>query len=299
MTLKRAVALVILMMPVAAQAADPAPAAAAAPAPGPAVLKSDKPVTIDGALDEPCWQSAAPVPVQFNMGKVGEADPALVMTAKYSWDENYLYIAYEVFDKNLVGVGTGQKQGPKGNEREGCEIAIPDQKIDVVEFFVSFGDPNFMWEIHQNAVNQFNDVFVVVPDPSWPVSKTSAHMYGQIFCPQEFIKDDEAFTVVCAVKMKPKADGKPSTPNDAGDEDTGYTGEIRIPWKSLGIPLDWKAAAPATGWNLAGHNVSLLAVCQDGDRELRYHHSAPTFPGGWFHQGARQWPVYPFTAPAK
>src|SRR4051812_9984281 len=187
MTLSRALACVSLLTfsSILARGAEPALALAPAPATQPAasIAIIDKPVTIDGALDESCWQSATPVDVKWEHGKTGVAESKPLMTVKYAADANYLYIGYETFDKNLIAVGNGRKQGPEGNQREGCEIARGDEKIDVVEFFVSFGDPHFMWEVHQNALNQFNDIWVCVPDADAPINKTTASMYGQIFAP--------------------------------------------------------------------------------------------------------------------
>jgi hypothetical protein len=113
-------------------------------------------------------------------------------------------------------------------------------------------------------------------------------------------------TLMTAVKMKPKADGKPSTVNDPSDEDTGYTGEIRIPWFGLGASLkaetmmavktdDPKKTKNIHGpWKMAGQEMMILAVVQDGDVKDNggYFHSSPTKPGGWFHKDAHLWPKY-------
>jgi hypothetical protein len=118
-----------------------------------------------------------------------------------------------------------------------------------------------------------------------------------------------------AVCLKPKADGKPSTINDDSDVDSGYTAELRIPWPALGAPREratWLPPAAGTKdrlpgpWKVEGLALPILAVVQDGDLKDRYHHSSPTFKGGWFHMGAADWPRYildrkrgqePFPAP--
>ena len=56
------------------------------------------------------------------------------MKAWYTWDDDYLYLGYETFDKNLVALGTGEKKGPKDNQIEGAHISHPKEKVDVVEF---------------------------------------------------------------------------------------------------------------------------------------------------------------------
>ncbi len=57
---------------------------------------------IDGKLDEPDWKRAVAIPVNGIWGKKGKKTESPRMTAKYLWDDFYLYIGYEVFDTNLV-----------------------------------------------------------------------------------------------------------------------------------------------------------------------------------------------------
>lgn len=268
------------------------------------ILETPEPIQIDGSLDEAVWKTAPAVEVNYIGSKKGEksADPR--MTARYAWDGNYLYIAYETFDANLVALGSNVTEGSPETPRAGAAIFQPDSKVDVVEFFVSFGDEHFQWEIHQNALNQFNDIFCVIPAPEWPVAKSSlAAPHGIIFCPHEWIGDDGALTVASAVKLKPKADGRPSTINDPSDVDSGYTAEIRLPWRSIGAPnaaatwIENKPNPRVPGpWKMAGQTISLLAVVQDGDLKERYHHSSATRPSGWFQKTQPEWPVYEFTS---
>ena len=268
-------------------------------APSP-MVKADTPVVIDGALDDEVWKKAAVVRGDYINNKKGVLSDEQHLNIKYAWDEHYLYIGYETFDKNLVAKGTGIKEGPENNKREGLEIwsSDPKAKIDVVEFFISFGDERFFWEIHHNAANQFNDVWCAVPDPATPIAKSSLAPYGIIFGNQEFIQDDGGYTVAMAVKMKPKADGGPSTVNNPDDVDTGYTAELRLPWGGLGAP---EAAKPKkkdeTGWKIEGQKMMILAVVQDGDLKERYHHSAPNKTGDWFHKTAALWPKYTLAKP--
>ena len=298
----------LLATTLAAFAADPA----SEPPKPTEIFKTTTPVVIDGKLDDACWQKALPVSVDFIGSKTGTKSDTAHMTAKYTWDDNYLYLAYETFDTNLIALAKDEHQGPPTNRRQGCEIYDAKNtgiKVDVVEFFLSFGDERFFWEIHQNALNQFNDVWCVNGDPSWPVSKTTMSMYGIQFLHNEWIADDGSNTVAMAVHLKPKANGKPSTVNDDKDVDTGYTAEIRLPLRSIGVPADaatWidsklpdgKPAPRNPGpWKMAGKTVSLLAVMQDGDLKERYHHSSPTRKPDWFHKTQPHWPRYLFVAP--
>jgi len=289
-------------------AADPAgKTEQAKPAP---VYQAATPLAIDGKLEEPCWKQATPVRVDYVYGKVGEPAPQPRATVRLAWDEHYLYIGYETFDRNLVAVGTGAKQGPAGNQREGCEIWVPGKKVDVVEFFVSMGDEAFFWELHHNALNQFNDVWCTILPADHPVYRSTMSTWGIHLATQEYLQYEGDHKFASAVCLKPKADGKPSTVNDDTDVDTGYTAEIRIPWPALGAPreratwLDASTGKPATAgtkdrlggpWKMEGLVLPILAVVQDGDLKDRYHHSSPTFKGGWFHTAATDWPRYVLT----
>jgi hypothetical protein len=275
----------------------------------PELPKAERPVAIDGVLDEPCWKRAAAVRVDYVNSKQGVLSAEPHAAARFAWDEHYLYIAYETFDRNLVAVGSGERQGPRDNLREGCEIWLEGKKVDVVEFFISFGSERFFWEVHHNAANQFNDIWCVVPDPAWPVSQSSMVTWGILFGPEMWLKDDGARRLATAVRLKPKADGRPSTVNDESDVDAGYVGELRLPWLGLGAPAacrTWVEREPTTPggpktrepgpWKMEGQEVLLLAAVQDGDLAERYHHSSPTRKGGWFHTSAAHWPRYRLAA---
>ncbi len=291
----------------------PLPSAPAMTAPTPAdaeaaaatIPYAAQPVAIDGALDEPCWRTTPAISGDYIYGKVGQVDSQPCLQVWYAWDENYLYIAYETFDRNLVARASGEKQGPPGREREGCSIWEEGVKVDVVEFFISAESDMFFWEIHHNALNQFNDVWCIALPERHPLRHNSRFPHGIYLGNADFLVDDPPYTVATAVKLKPKADGGISTVNNENDEDSGYTAEIRIPWRAVGMPenratwLDVKESAPsgkqprAPGpWRREGQRLWLLGVAQDGDRQDRYHHTSPTFAGGWFHKGAEHYPRY-------
>jgi len=262
------------------------------------------PVTIDGALDEECWHAMPAISGDYIHGKINQLDPDPCLKVWYAWDDNYLYIAYETFDRNLVARTSGEKQGPAGREREGCSIWVEGVKVDVVEFFISAESDMFFWEIHHNALNQFNDVWCIALPAEHPLRSNTRFPHGIYFGNADFLADDPPYTVATAVKLKPRADGGLSTVNHETDEDSGYTAEIRIPWHAVGVPneratwveKDDKATGKKTNtpgpWRMEGQVLWLLGVVQDGDRSNRYHHTSPTFPGGWFHKGAIHYPRY-------
>ena len=286
----------------------PAPTPPPAEEPPTPLVRATAPVTIDGKLDEPCWQKTTAARVDYIMGRkemTFAEQPR--MAVKYAWDPDYLYIAYETFERNLSARGTGQQQGPKDNRREGAEIWLDagQPQVDVVEFFISFGSRNFLWEIHHNALNQFNDVWCIVSDPKWELARsTMAGRWGIYFAHHEYIEDDPGTKLASAVQLKPRADGKPSTVNQPGDEDTGYTAEIRLPWGGIGVdknrelthvedsPDGKRKITVHDHWKVAGMPLAILAVHQDGDDKERYTHSSPKVRGNWFHMNVENYPRF-------
>lgn len=265
--------------------------AAAEEMPTTVLVRAVQPPVVDGRLDDACWAASVGVPIdQPNSKKHPRSDvpPAI---ARYAWDEHYFYIGYETFDRNLVAFGTGEFQGPPGQQREGCVIYQKDVPVDVVEFFISLGDQHFFWELHHNALNQFNDVWCVVTDPEWPIHHAAMNPYGILFHHQEFLEDDAAHSVRTAVWLKPKEDGTASTVGGE-DVDSGYCGELRIPWRSLGVARDRAVKKSAGSWDLDGLVVAAVAVVQDGDLDHRYHRSGSFGTSSWFHLDMPAWPRY-------
>ena len=307
MPMRRSKAFVRLVMGLIACQTGSVAVPAAEPPAAVRVPKAAEPPVVDGRLEDACWQRAPVTAVDMVMGKTGQRADHIPMKCRLAWDDQYLYIGYETFDANLVAVGTGEEQGPAANRREGAKIHDPPTKVDVVEFFITCGDERHFWEFHHNARNQFNDVWCAVFDDTQPITKTLLARYGIHFGHGEHLDDDPGAqaSFAAAVALKPKADGAASTVNDDSDTDTGYTAELRLPWAGLGAPLERETlivVEPTTPdghktsyhgpWKMAGAEIRVLSVCQNGDLDDRYHHDAPLFPGGWFHKGAAVWPRY-------
>jgi hypothetical protein len=180
-------------------------------------------------------------------------------------------------------------EGPADNRRQNTDVP----RSDMVEFFLTFGSTHFFWELHHSVANNFNDALIVVPDRGWKISKSSMAGPGIMFLHGTYLEDDGEYKFAKAVALLPKADGKPSTVNTPGDQDAGYTGEIRIPWLAIGAPNKAKTRTPGT-WNMAGQTITILAIVQNCDSDDRYMHSCPTAPkkGQFFHMSADQWTVF-------
>lgn len=279
-------------------------------APAGFIARAATPPVIDGKLDDACWRDATVIDANFRYDARATRDAQPRLRVRYAWDEHYLYIAYESFDANLVALPEGPPQGPPDNRRQRPMSWAPDKKLDLVEFFVTFegyNDPIAAWEIHHNAANHFGDVWTLTP-PQDSLLRQSAMIpfWSKHFLNfEEYVQDDGPYRVASAVRLLPKADGTPSTVNDAHDVDTGYTAELRLPWRGLGAPTSWRVGAttPLLGgpeasrpiaFDMRYRRVRLFAAVLDGDGPApRYFHSSPTLPAKTlFAPRYVDWPMY-------
>ena len=259
----------------------------AAPKPTPLQYTAKAPV-IDGRLDETCWKQAQPLHVAQPHDKTRKPPAQPPMIARAVWDENYLYLAYEVSDTHVVALGTGRETGPAQNRRPQAVEYAPEKNLDLVEFFVALDSHRFFWEIHHNAANHLNTLWIELPTAA-QLAKISKPGYRHIkFHRDRHLPDDGPRTLQRATQLKPKTDGTPSTPNQPNDRDTGYTGELRLPWR--GLAPDRKTT-PA-----AGTILSLLAVQLNGVQgRAIYHSSGDGLPNLMYHYSAAHWPTFQLT----
>ena len=73
------------------------------------VLRAGSPITIDGNLDEPAWESAPSVgDFQFPWYREGKKEQTI---AKLLWDDKNLYVSFRCEDAHISGVTT-RRDGP-------------------------------------------------------------------------------------------------------------------------------------------------------------------------------------------
>jgi hypothetical protein len=261
-----------LLVAISAAAGEPAAAA---------IAETVKPLTIDGVLDEPAWSVATPIVVNRQHADGAPIEEGRFMTVRYVWDSRFLYIGYEVADTELVAVTDNRMKGPSSNRRRAAVPWGPEKSCDVAEFQISLTSQQFVWELQHNAANDLNDVmFIGIPADS-PLRHSSLDFMGTLMHEHEFIRDGPGgATVQTAVTLLPRADGKPSTVNDSTDTDTGYVGEIRLPWHGLGVPKAAAAAELGRGhYQMAGRELWMCAVVLNGNgKTYRYHHNCPRLP---------------------
>ena len=246
---------------------------------------------IDGKLDDACWKNAVVVVANHLYAAPGQRTEPPPLIARFAWDERYLYIGYEVNDTNLIALASGRESGPPGNRRMTPEEYLPEKHLDLAEFFISFGSVREFWEVHHDAGNHMNNLWIELPSAE-ALAKIPKPSYKDVtFHRERFVADDGEFTVARAVQLKPRKDGKPSTVNDPADRDTGYTGEIRLPWAGLGAPAAQRRADGS--YALAGTRLPILAASLNGNRgEAVYHSSAPSLPKLMFHFSVALWPKH-------
>ncbi|MDX1944162.1 MAG: alpha/beta hydrolase family protein [Pirellulaceae bacterium] len=252
--------------------------------------KAAAPIVIDGRLDDAVWQAAQPIVVNHRHGKAGVLTNPPPLVARLAWDERYLYFGYEVRDRDLIVVPTGREAGPPGNRRPTSEEYLPEKRLDLVELFVSLGSREEFWEIHHAAGNQLNNSWCQVPPTETWAAQGKAR-YGDVkFDRERYVGDDGGATLARAVALLPKADGSPSTINQSDDEDTGFTGEIRLPWRGLGIAEQHRRADGS--YDLAGMELPILVADLHGDRGEAVYHSSAELPLQMFHFSVSRWPKY-------
>ena len=106
---------------------------------------TDEPIKIDGTLDDQAWRKAVDVKLVIS---VTNEEPISKTEAKILWDDNYFYVGFKAYDKDIFSYYT---------ERDSITC---DE--DVLEVFIKPDlekDPYYNFEI--NALNTVYDAFNV------------------------------------------------------------------------------------------------------------------------------------------
>jgi hypothetical protein len=287
----------VLGAALAARAQDPQPVEA--PQPLGTIVKAKGAITMDGKLNEADWKNAKPIAVKYVRAKKNVIGEQARMNVRYLWDEGYLYLGYEVFDTNLVARSSGVLDGPENNRRMGCLNTSTNAPVDLIEFLIVFEDRNFFWQLQLNASNQFNDALCVAHLPSWSKARIAFTESDLYWAWHEFVQDEGERTLASAIALTPRPDGTLSTVNNAADVDTGYTGELRLPWYGIGAPSVARSGGAGVqpgSWNMQGREISILAVVQDGDDPAHSLTTAPATTIDFLALQADRFPRYTLRA---
>jgi len=176
-------------------------------------------VTIDGKLDEPGWAKAmASVGPLVKVRAGAAADPGHGVKAGFLWDDERLYLAFEVEDRDLRS---------RFSER--------DSKLwtmDNVELFLrpSSGEGGPYVELQVSPANViFDALFTGHRSPKWETAAANLTL------------DVESAVVVEGTLNKPGRDG-------------GWTAELSVPFKDL--PGVDGPPAPGTTWTANLYRIS-------------------------------------------
>lgn len=163
------------------------------------------PLTIDGKLDDLSWSHAASTPQLVNVAS-GEAQAGGDVTGnvKLIYDEQALYVGFEVFDEDVRGGFDPQQLDPHLWTRDTIEIMVdPDGDGDNRDYYeVQVNPQNLVFD------SQFDDYNSPRTEPNGP-----------------FGHQDWSAKLRSAVTVRGTLDDD--------KEDEGYVVELALPWAAL------------------------------------------------------------------
>lgn len=173
-------------------------------------MQIDRPITIDGRLDDPAWKTAAWTSDFPDILGGAHPPPTLRTRAKMLWDETNFYVAFQVAEPD-VHASMRQHDSPLYKE-------------NAVELFL---DPNSNGTHYcELEINALGTTFDTAMDKPYSAGG----------------KDDDSFELR-GMKLAIHVDG---TLNNNADRDEGWTAELAIPWKAL-RPLTSRDLPPKPG----------------------------------------------------
>jgi hypothetical protein len=182
---------------------------------------SGEKVVIDGKLDDAVWEKAAAYPMQLPGDQ--KADPAQPPAeggiVRLAWNEDFLYIAFDLEDSDIIAESAGDQVK---HYEEG----------DVGEVFIKPLDNSWYWELYVTPRGNKSAYFF----PGW----------GRVGLKSNFEYTMELHT----------GGAYEGTLNAWQDRDTGWTGEMAVPVREL--TRHGGAFGPDSGWTIlvARYNYS-------------------------------------------
>ena len=159
---------------------------------------TEKPIVIDGQLDDPAWQAAAWTDYFVDIQGDARPKPRFHTRVKMLWDEDYLYIAAEIEEPHVWATLTNHDS-----------VIFQDPDFEV--FIDPKGETQPYYEFEMNALNT-----------TWDLLLNKPYMDGGQPHNEWEIPGDKT-----AVKIS-------GTLNNPADTDKGWTVELAFPWKVLG-----------------------------------------------------------------
>jgi len=205
------------------------------------IYQTETPIKIDGKLDDHAWRDAQPSPVfaELETGK-----PALYpVRARMLWDDQYLYIAFEVNDPNVWGKKIVRDVPMAGDSTSKITMLNtprghwgPYRENFVKVYFDPDRDGRNYTEFHVTPLNTVCDKWQETP---WH-SSVSRRMGIKHPEKVKIHADWDCPGMKTAVHVN-------GTLNDPYDTDEGWTMEMAIPFKALKILSDSVGFPPKIG----------------------------------------------------
>jgi hypothetical protein len=179
-------------------------------------------VVIDGKLDEPVWASAAATGPFVDVGSGREAPMAPTQgNARLLWDDQSLYVGFEVLDKKVHGGWPAGARDPHLWEKDTVEVMIdPDGDGDNKDYYeIQINPQNLVFDTQYDGYNSPNgNGRGPFGHEEWSVGLTSVvEVHGTI--------------------------------DDDSDADRGYTVEAKIPWASF-TRAEHAPPRPGDAWRM-------------------------------------------------
>ncbi len=220
-------AVLLLAVPAPAAPADPELAEPYPHPKGYVCYRATTPVVIDGDPTDAAWDAAPWTDAFVDIEGDKKPKPRFRTRVKMLWDDEALYIAAEMEEPHLWGT-----------LKEHDSVIFYDHDVEV--FLDPDGDNHLYGELELNALNTTWDLLLTKP------YKDSGHA----------INAWEITGLKTAVKLN-------GSLNDPRDTDTGWTLEIKWPWKGL-HELHTKATPvpPKDGnqWRINLSSFPILAI---------------------------------------
>ncbi len=189
---------------------------------------TDKPIKIDGKLDEDAWKNASPSASFVDL--VSGKSTHLKTTVSILWDDTNLYFGYEIQEPNVSAKFTKEDD--------------PIYEDNDVEFFIAGQDGYYEFEINAHGTVYdglflWQSAYANSPISKWKdFDRTLPSVQSQVFNGVGFTKHPRGLRWAFldwdfkAVRSAVHIDG---TLNDATDVDLGWTVEVAVPWKELAM----------------------------------------------------------------
>jgi hypothetical protein len=198
-----------------------------------------QPPTLDGVLDDPCWQG---VPEIHLARCVSGADPDQATTVKAVWHGNYIYFAWAVSETNI------QDHNKKRDDAVFSEACVEHFLQAPGGFPATPGAPNRYCEVDLSPTGVIWDGRIVNPYGFPPVYSPGVKMVGDTSWSPADTK--------CASVIN-------GTVNNDTDKDVGWTMEVQIP---LDGPPGGKTPQIGEVWRM---NLYRIHGWNQPDRELQ------------------------------